>query len=61
MVSIHYYARDDQKIWSQLGLAFAIVYAAMASINYIVQLTVVRCALKRFACQLAAGRAPTPG
>jgi len=42
MVSIHYYARDDQKIWSQLGLAFAIVYAAMASINYIVQLTVVR-------------------
>ena len=42
MVSIHYYARDDQKIWSQLGLAFAIVYVVMASINYIVQLTIVR-------------------
>ncbi len=42
MVSIHYYARDDKKIWSQLGLSFAIVYAVMASINYIVQLTVVR-------------------
>jgi hypothetical protein len=41
MVSIHYYARDDRKIWSQLGLAFATVYAVMASINYIVQLTVV--------------------
>src|SRR5512136_97139 len=42
MVSIHYYAHDDQKIWSQLGLAFATVYAVMASINYSVQLTVVR-------------------
>jgi hypothetical protein len=42
MVSIHYYARADRKIWSQLGLAFATIYAVMASINYIIQLTVVR-------------------
>jgi len=42
MVSIHYYASPDKKIWSHLGIAFALIYAAMASINYITQLTVVR-------------------
>ncbi len=42
MVSIHYYAAPDKKIWSQLGIAFTLIYAAMASINYIMQLTVVR-------------------
>jgi hypothetical protein len=42
MVSIHYYAASDKKIWSHLGIAFTLVYAAMASINYITQLTVVR-------------------
>jgi len=42
MVSIHHYAAPDKKIWSHLGIAFALVYAVMASINYIVQLTVVR-------------------
>jgi len=42
MVSVHYYAAPDKKIWSHLGLAFAIMYAVMASINYITQLTVVR-------------------
>jgi hypothetical protein len=41
MVSIHYYAPEDKKIWSMLGLAFTIVYAVMASINYLVQLIVV--------------------
>jgi hypothetical protein len=42
MVSIHYYAAPDKKIWSHLGIAFALIYAVMASINYITQLTVVR-------------------
>jgi hypothetical protein len=42
MVSIHYYATYEKKVWSQLGIAFAIVYAVMASLNYIVQLTIVR-------------------
>jgi len=42
MVSIHYYAAPDKKIWSHLGIAFTLIYAAMASINYIAQLTVVR-------------------
>lgn len=42
MVSIHYYAATDKKIWSHLGIAFTLIYAVMASINYITQLTVVR-------------------
>ena len=42
MVSIHYYAAHEKRMWSQLGIAFAIVYAVMASLNYIMQLTVVR-------------------
>ena len=42
MVSIHYYAASEKKIWSHLGIAFTLVYAVMASINYITQLTVVR-------------------
>ncbi len=42
MVSIHYYAAPDKKIWSELGIAFALIYAGMATINYLVQLTAVR-------------------
>ncbi len=42
MVSLHYYASPDKKIWSHLGIAFTLIYAVMASINYITQLTVVR-------------------
>ena len=42
MVSLHYYAAPDKKIWSHIGIAFTLIYAAMASINYITQLTVVR-------------------
>ncbi len=42
MVSIHYYAAPDKKIWSHLGIAFALIYATMASVNYILQLTAVR-------------------
>jgi hypothetical protein len=42
MVSIHYHAAPDKKIWSHLGIAFGLIYAVMASINYITQLTIVR-------------------
>jgi len=42
MVSLHYYASPDKKIWSHLGIAFTLIYAVMASTNYILQLTVVR-------------------
>jgi hypothetical protein len=38
MVSIHYYAPEDRKIWSCLGLAFTLIYATIALINYMVQL-----------------------
>lgn len=38
MVSIHAFAPEARKIWSQLGLAFTLIYAGMASTNYLVQL-----------------------
>jgi hypothetical protein len=38
MVCIHSYAIEEKKIWSHLGLAFTIIYATMASMNYMVQL-----------------------
>lgn len=42
MVSIHNYAPPERKIWSQIGLSLAIVYAALLTWNYYLQLTVVR-------------------
>jgi hypothetical protein len=41
MVSVHYYAAEDRKIWSHIGLTFAVIYAVLISINYYVQLTLV--------------------
>jgi len=41
MVSNHYYSAVDKKVWSQLGLAFAIIYAVLVSIVYYLQITVV--------------------
>lgn len=38
MVSIHSYAAEDKKIWSLLGLAFTLIYATMAAMNYMIQL-----------------------
>ena len=38
MVSIHSYASEDKKIWSHLGLAFTLIYATMAALNYMIQL-----------------------
>jgi hypothetical protein len=42
MVSIHYYAREEQRVWTLSGLAISIVYAGLASANYFIQLVVVR-------------------
>lgn len=39
MISIHYYAPEDQKIWSHMGLIFATIYAVLISIVYYTQLT----------------------
>jgi hypothetical protein len=42
MASIHNYAPQEKKVWSQIGLSFAIVYAALLIWNYYLQLTVVQ-------------------
>jgi hypothetical protein len=41
MVSVHYYAPEDRKIWSHAAIVFATIYAVLISINYFVQLTLV--------------------
>lgn len=41
MTSIHHYAGPEKKVWSQLGLSFAIIYAVMCSLTYYIQLTFV--------------------
>lgn len=41
VVSIHQSASPDRRIWSHVAVAFATVYAALISINYFVQLTLV--------------------
>lgn len=38
MVSIHSYAAEEKKIWSRMGLAFTLVYASIAGMNYLIQL-----------------------
>lgn len=42
MSSIHFYAFDDKKLWSFLGLVFAVMYGAVLATNYWLLLTVVR-------------------
>lgn len=41
MVSIHQSAPAEKKIWTHTGIAFAIIYTTLISINYFVQLTLV--------------------
>lgn len=40
MVSIHYYAPEERRIYSHIGLVFGILYAALVSIVYFVELSV---------------------
>ena len=42
MACVHCYAPDDRKVFSLVGLSFAIIYATLISINYFIQLTFVR-------------------
>lgn len=42
MASIHHYSPDEKKIWSRIGLSFAMIYAAIVTVNYLIQVTVVR-------------------
>jgi len=47
MGSIHHQAPEDRKIWSLMGLIFAIMYSTLICMNYFVQLTLVAPALYR--------------
>jgi len=42
MACIHYYAPVDRKIFSLIGLSFALVYAAAITADYFIQWTVVQ-------------------
>jgi hypothetical protein len=41
MACIHFYASNDKKIFSQIGLSFALIYAAVVLIDYFIQFTMV--------------------
>jgi hypothetical protein len=41
MTCIHQYASDDRKVFGQIGFSFALIYAAVITINYFIQFTVV--------------------
>lgn len=40
MVSVHYYASEDKRIWSQIGMLFALAYFVFVNIVYFTVLTV---------------------
>jgi hypothetical protein len=42
MASLHHYAASEKKIWGQLGLSFAVIYAVMCSLTYYIQLTFIQ-------------------
>ncbi len=42
MACIHCYASNERKVFSLVGLSFAIIYATLISVNYFIQLTFVR-------------------
>lgn len=41
IVTLHYYAHAEQKIWTHSAVVFATVYTVLISLNYFVQLTLV--------------------
>jgi len=41
MTSIHHHASAEKKVWSHLGLSFAVIYAVMCTLTYYIQLTFV--------------------
>ena len=44
VASVHACAPEPQQLWTQLALSFATIYAAVVSVNYVLQLTVLRVA-----------------
>lgn len=47
MVCIHHAAAAERKLFSQLGVIFAAIYAAVIAVNYYMQITVVQPSLLR--------------
>jgi hypothetical protein len=47
MACIHHYASDDKKIFGQIGLSFALIYAAVITIDYFIQFVVVEPSIVR--------------
>ena len=41
MACVHFYAGDDKKLFSQIALSFAVIYAAVITTDYFIQWTVV--------------------
>ena len=41
MTSLHYYAPESKKIFTQIGISFAVVFAVMVGFSYYLQLTMV--------------------
>jgi hypothetical protein len=46
MVSIHFYAPGQKKVFSQVGLSFALIAAAILIVDYFVQFSVIPMSLK---------------
>jgi len=42
MACIHCYAPEEKRVFSLVGLSFAIIYAVLISVNYFIQLTFVK-------------------
>ena len=40
MISVHHFAPDEKKIWSHIGVAFAVAYCIFVTIVYFVGLTI---------------------
>jgi hypothetical protein len=47
MSTVHHQSLTERKIWSQIGLTFAIMYGTLICMNYFIQLTLVAPALYR--------------
>ena len=42
MVCIHHYAAEEKKLFSQIGVIFAAIYAAVIAVDYYIQLAVIQ-------------------
>lgn len=47
MVCIHHYASEEKKLFSQIGVIFATIYAALIMVDYYIQIAVIQPSLLR--------------